>query len=1027
MADHQRHAAEQRGEGRHHDRAEAHQRSLADRLRAGEMLLALHLQREVHHHDAVLLDDADQQDHADQRDQAELVARQHQDRQSAEAGRRQGRENRQRVYEALIEHAQDDIDRQQRRQDQQRHSRQRFLERLRVALEGGLQSCRHAEFALRGVDRLRRLTERDIGREVEADRHRRKLALMADRKRSHGHGRPFGEGGKRHQLAGVRRLQIEQIEGLGVLLQRRRQLHDDVIGVDLGEELRHLPLAEGVVKRVVNLLRLDAETRRLISVDLQLQGRAIGLLIGADVAQFRQGAQLGQNLRRPFVQLRRIGVLKRVLELRQRRARADGDVLRGLHEDIDADDLRQLLAQPRDHLEGVDVAILARLQRDEHAAVILRGVAGARAQPHRHRVHRRIGLHDLADLLLQLDHLIERDVLTRDRGAEDHAGVLLREKPLRDLDEQPAGGGDSRQEDQHGDKTVAQRDVEAALVAARHRVERAFAHPVEPAMLGRVMLFQEPRGHHRRQRQRDAGGDADGHGDGDGELAEQPTDDAAHQQQRDQNRNQRNRDRDDGETDLARALDRGGIGLHALFDMALDVLQHHDGVVHHEADRNRQRHQREIVERIADRPHQRAGAEQRQRHGDARDHGRPEAAQEHEDDRDHEADGQQQRELHVLHRGADRRRAVGDHRHLDVGRDRRRQLAELFLDVVDRRDDIGAGLFEHDEEHAALALRPAGLRRVGRAVHRLPDVAHAHRRAVAIGDDDIVPFLGLGELVVVVDGEGLLLADQRALGIVDGRLRDLRAHVLKLEVLLDQLGRVDLDANRLLLLAADAHQRHAVDLAHPLRENILGDVVDVIERLDVGEDGENQDRRVGGVGLAIGRRARQVLRQLPAGGVDRRLHVVGRRVDVAVEVELDRDRGGAERGGRSHLRHAGDLRELSLQGLRNRGGHRLRRGAGKLGADGDGREVDLRQRRDREQRIGDEADQQHRQHEEGRRDRPADEEFGDATGHVSSAIALSGSRPERPAAIATARPSRSCRPPVRRRRARLPSRSGEAL
>ena len=54
----------------------------------------------------------------------------------------------------------------------------------------------------------------------------------------------------------------------------------------------------------------------------------------------------------------------------------------------------------------------------------------------------------------------------------------------------------------------------------------------------------------------------------------------------------------------------------AFLDMARDVLQHHDGVVDDEADRDGQRHQRQIVEAVAERPHQRAGAEQRQRHGD---------------------------------------------------------------------------------------------------------------------------------------------------------------------------------------------------------------------------------------------------------------------------------------------------------------------------------------------------------------------------------------------------------------------------
>ena len=42
-----------------------------------------------------------------------------------------------------------------------------------------------------------------------------------------------------------------------------------------------------------------------------------------------------------------------------------------------------------------------------------------------------------------------------------------------------------------------------------------------------------------------------------------------------------------------------------------------------------------------------------------------------------------------------------------------------------------------------LPLPQAGLRRIGGSRDRLADVAHAHRRAVAIGDDDVVPLLRL--------------------------------------------------------------------------------------------------------------------------------------------------------------------------------------------------------------------------------------------------------------------------------------------
>ena len=50
---------------------------------------------------------------------------------------------------------------------------------------------------------------------------------------------------------------------------------------------------------------------------------------------------------------------------------------------------------------------------------------------------------------------------------------------------------------------------------------------------------------------------------------------------------------------------------------------------------------------------------------------------------------------------------------------------------------------------------------------------------------------------------------------------------------------------------------------------------------------------------------------------------------------------------------------------------------GVVGRHDDGREIDLRQRRDRQQVVGADAEHQHAQHQQRGRDRPADEGFGD--------------------------------------------------
>ncbi len=585
-------------------------------------------------------------------------------------------------------------------------------------------------------------------------------------------------------------------------------------------------------------------------------------------------------------------------------------------------------------------------------------------------------------------HVGERNVLVGFRGRRDQADVLLRKEALRDDHEQIDGQSECREEDHQRGELPAQRQIETALIGAEHGIERAFAPLIEAAVLGLMVGPQEARGHHRRQRQRHDHRHEDRHRQRDREFAEQAADDSAHQQQRDQHGDQRNRDRHDRETDFLGALEGRRHRLFAFLDIAGDVFQHHDGVVDHEADGDGQRHQRQIVERVAEHPHQRAGAEQRQRHRDGRNHRGPEAAQEDEDHHHDQRDGQQQGELHVLHRGADGLGAVADHLDLDRGRDGGDQPRQRRLDLVDGLDDVGAGLFEHHQEHAALAVGPGRLFGVFRPGDGLADIANPQRAAVAVGDDDVVPVLGIQQLVVGVDGVGAGGAVDVALRAVDGGDRDLAAHVLHRQALGDELGRIDLDTDRGLLLPADDDLRDTGDLADLLRELGVDGVADRGQRQRVRCRRQQQDRRVRRVDLAIGRRRGQVFRQLPAGGVDRGLHVVGGGIDRAVEIELDGDRGGAEIAGRGHLRDAGNLRELALQRLRDRRGHGFRAAAGQRRRDLDGREVDLRQRRYRQQRIGDEADEQDAGHHQRGADRVADERRRNSPAHSLTTLVL---------------------------------------
>jgi hypothetical protein len=93
-----------------------------------------------------------------------------------------------------------------------------------------------------------------------------------------------------------------------------------------------------------------------------------------------------------------------------------------------------------------------------------------------------------------------------------------------------------------------------------------------------------------------------------------------------------------------------------------DVLQHHDGVVHHESGCDRERHQRQVVEAVAQEVHGGEGAHQRYRYRHGWHERGPHVSQKDEHDQHHECHREQQRVLNVGDARPDRRRAVHRHR-----------------------------------------------------------------------------------------------------------------------------------------------------------------------------------------------------------------------------------------------------------------------------------------------------------------------------------------------------------------------------
>src|SRR5262249_49270266 len=142
--------------------------------------------------------------------------------------------------------------------------------------------------------------------------------------------------------------------------------------------------------------------------------------------------------------------------------------------------------------------------------------------------------------------------------------------------------------------------------------------------------------------------DDDGGGEDGGELAEQPADDAAHEQDGEEYRHQRDADREHREADLAGSLQRGGARLHARLHVPHDVLEHHDGIVHHEAGGDGEGRERQVVQAVAAQPHDSERADERHGHGHRRYERGARTAQEGEDDERHQDHGDDQRHLDVV-------------------------------------------------------------------------------------------------------------------------------------------------------------------------------------------------------------------------------------------------------------------------------------------------------------------------------------------------------------------------------------------
>ena len=171
---------------------------------------------------------------------------------------------------------------------------------------------------------------RGVARRIEAGGARRRAGrgLAGRRLLRHRAARKIGGRASLGRAAGGRNIDfVEHGRALGVA---RIDLHDDVILVDRGEDGRDLPLAEGVIERVVDLRRRQAEARGGVAVDDQIGLQRLGLLVRGHVLEPSARDQRVGQLLRPFVKLADVFRGQGILILRRARPRAGAKILRRL-------------------------------------------------------------------------------------------------------------------------------------------------------------------------------------------------------------------------------------------------------------------------------------------------------------------------------------------------------------------------------------------------------------------------------------------------------------------------------------------------------------------------------------------------------------------------------------------------------------------------------------------------------------------------------------------------------------------------
>ncbi len=132
------------------------------------------------------------------------------------------------------------------------------------------------------------------------------------------------------------------------------------------------------------------------------------------------------------------------------------------------------------------------------------------------------------------------------------------------------------------------------MARLKHAVKPIEKSPQQSA--ARLLRPEQQRRKRRAERERIERGEQNGNRDGDGELLVKLAGDSGNEGRRHKDGGENQRDANDRAGELFHRFQRRVLRRHALLDVPLHAFDHHDGVVHHQTDRQHQTKQRKRVD-----------------------------------------------------------------------------------------------------------------------------------------------------------------------------------------------------------------------------------------------------------------------------------------------------------------------------------------------------------------------------------------------------------------------------------------------